>query len=220
MKYGEHLEIAPIGCPWGEITYCERLYNYIFSVKTAEGGGIMVCISVADEYLLPEAQKCGFKHGEHLCFEMETQANIIIRELLDKRIWKIPPRVKNMPEFEKNLNASLKKFHPDYWAEREELSGNTKFKKEFFDKLDKELSDFKCAVLNSDKITIFGLAENISAMMKIYEHFKNDDIYNKKDLEFLLDFENPLAFIAEKLIAYQNSNIAVFDCIIRNINKN
>ena len=91
--------------------------------STPGHGGIMV-ESQAVFYLSAAARKCGFREGGYLCFEEDSQENVVLRELLDKKLWKIPERISNPAAFEQALNEDLQQWNPEYWKARE--SGKTK----------------------------------------------------------------------------------------------
>ena len=57
--------------------------------------------------LSPAAKKCGFKHKGYLCFEEDSQENVALRELLDKKLWKIPDRISDKAAFEEAINRSI-----------------------------------------------------------------------------------------------------------------
>ena len=62
----------------------------------------------------------GFKRcGGYLCFEEDTQEEVVLRELLDKKLWKIPERIKDKTAFEENINRSIKRYNPEYWRARQ-----------------------------------------------------------------------------------------------------
>lgn len=69
--------------------------------------------------LSPVAQKCGFRHNGFLCFEEDTQEDVVLRELLDKKLWAVPDRVKDKAAFEETINKSIRKHNPDYWRVRQ-----------------------------------------------------------------------------------------------------
>ena len=43
----------------------------------------------------------------------------MLRELLDKKLWKIPERIKDEVAFEENINRSIKRYNPEYWRARQ-----------------------------------------------------------------------------------------------------
>ena len=44
---------------------------------------------------------------------------MVLRELLDKKLWKIPDRIKDKAAFEEGINRSIKKYNPEYWRARQ-----------------------------------------------------------------------------------------------------
>ena len=37
--------------------------------------------------LSPAAKKCGFKDKGYICYEEDAQESVVLRELLDKKLW-------------------------------------------------------------------------------------------------------------------------------------
>ena len=87
-------------------------------VSTASHGGTMVANEVA-AVLSPAAKKCGFKDKGYICYEEDAQESVVLRELLDKKLWKIPDRIKDKGQFEEKLNQSIRQYHPEYWRARQ-----------------------------------------------------------------------------------------------------
>ncbi len=100
---------APKSSPWGEVQSCETLCPGVFLVSTASHGGTMVANEVA-AVLSPAAKKCGFKDKGYICYEEDAQESVVLRELLDKKLWKIPDRIKDKGQFEENLNQSIRQY--------------------------------------------------------------------------------------------------------------
>ena len=105
---------APKSSPWGEVQNCETLCPGVFLVSTASHGGTMVANEVA-AVLSPAAKKCGFKDKGYICYEEDAQESVVLRELLDKKLWKIPDRIKDKGQFEEKLNQSIRQYNPEYW---------------------------------------------------------------------------------------------------------
>lgn len=103
---------APKSSPWGEVQSCETLCPGVFLVSTASHGGTMVANEVA-AVLSPAAKKCGFKDKGYICYEEDAQESVVLRELLDKKLWKIPDRIKDKGQFEEKLNQSIRQYHPN-----------------------------------------------------------------------------------------------------------
>ena len=108
----------PNKSPWGAVQTCDTLCHGVFLVSTASHGGTMVSNDVA-AILSPAAKRCGFRRGGYLCFEEDTQEEVVLRELLDKKLWKIPERIKDKAAFEENINRSIKRYNPEYWRARQ-----------------------------------------------------------------------------------------------------
>lgn len=104
--------------PWGEVQTCDTLCPGVFMVSTASHGGTMVAKDMT-AVLSPAAYKCGMKVGGYLCFEEDAQESVVLRELLDKKLWSVPDRIKDKAAFEENINNSLRQYNPDYWFSRQ-----------------------------------------------------------------------------------------------------
>ena len=109
----------PTLSPWGEVQTCDILCPGVFLVSTASHGGTMVAKDMTSA-LSPAARKCGFRQGGYLCFEEDSQESVVLRELLDKKLWDIPDRIKDRDAFEENINKSLREYNPDYWRARQQ----------------------------------------------------------------------------------------------------
>ena len=79
----------------------------------------MVALDMA-AILSPAARKCGLRMGDYLCFEEDCDENIVLRELLDKKLWQIPDRIRDRAAFEENINRALREHHPEYWRSRQQ----------------------------------------------------------------------------------------------------
>lgn len=109
----------PALSPWGDVQTCDTLCPGVFLVSTASHGGTMVAQEMS-AVLSPAARKCGFKMGGYLCYEEDCDENVVLRELLDKRLWSIPDRIRDKAAFEENINRSLREYHPEYWRSRQQ----------------------------------------------------------------------------------------------------
>ena len=109
---------SPKISPWGDVQTCDTLCPGVYLVSTASHGGTMVAKDIA-AMLSPAALKCGFKQDGYICFEEDCQENVAFRELLDKKLWKIPDRVRDKGAFEENINKSIREYNPDYWRARQ-----------------------------------------------------------------------------------------------------
>jgi len=108
----------PEKSPWGKVQTCDTLCPGVFLVSTASHGGTMIAKDMAAA-LSPAARKCGFKQGGYLCFEEDSQEDVALRELLDKKLWAVPDRIKDKAAFEENINQSVREYNPDYWRIRQ-----------------------------------------------------------------------------------------------------
>ena len=109
---------TPKNSPWGMVEACDTLYPGVFMVSIEGHGGTMVSEHIA-AILSPAAQKSGFKLGGYICFEQNTHELVVQRELLDKKLWAIPGRVRDKAAFEENMNNILRRHNPDYWRSRQ-----------------------------------------------------------------------------------------------------
>jgi len=109
---------SPKDSPWGEVEYSDTLCSGVFLVSTIGHGGVMVAKDM-ELILSPAARKYGQRKNGFLCYEEDTEESIVMRELLDKKLWEIPDRIQDKAAFEESINKTLKKYHPDYWRSRE-----------------------------------------------------------------------------------------------------
>ena len=107
----------PTQSPWGKVQHCDILCPGVFMVSTEGHGGIMVSKDMT-ALLSPAAKKCGEKKGGYLCFEEDCQASVVMRELMDKKLW-TPDHTSDKAGFEKMLNDSIIRYNPDYWRSRQ-----------------------------------------------------------------------------------------------------
>ncbi len=105
----------PASSPWGKIQHCNKKHPGVFEVSTAGHGGIMVNEKAAAELLSPAAVNCGFKERGFICFEEDTQTAVVIKEMLDKNLWKIPEHFKDGKEkYAEIINDSVARWNPEY----------------------------------------------------------------------------------------------------------
>jgi len=107
----------PRESPWGYVQHCDTLCPGVFMVSTEGHGGIMVSKEMT-AILSPAAKKCGDKYFGYLAYEEDCQANIVMRELMDKKLW-TPNHTTDKAGFEQRLNDSIVKYNPDYWRSRQ-----------------------------------------------------------------------------------------------------
>ena len=108
----------PEKSPWGKVQTCDVLCPGVFMVSTASHGGTMVAKEVA-AILSPAARKCGFQQRGYLCYEEDSQESVVLRELLDKKLWKVPDRIRDKAAFEENINQSIREYNPEYCRSRQ-----------------------------------------------------------------------------------------------------
>lgn len=190
----------PKNTPWGNVQTCKELCNGVFDVGTEHNGGIMVVISQVDSLLPPAAQECGFKENGYLCFEDGSSADVVMRELLDKKLWAMPSDIADKAAFEKSINEPIMLYHPAYWQDREQRLAEriTPLKQQLVDRLDKNLADYHAHIMGFDKRSIIEMADRISTVADAHtyavEHFSFDD---EDNVRYLLQFQNPLEVIAD-----------------------
>ena len=112
--------------PWGKVQTCDTLCPGVFLVSTASHGGTMVSKEVA-AFLSPAAKKCGFRQGGYLCFEEDCDAQVALRELMDKKMIQAPVNERFGPgAYEAVINSSVQIHHPEYWQAREKAISEQK----------------------------------------------------------------------------------------------
>ena len=80
----------------------------------------MVRRELAEKIFRKEAMGCGFVAGGYLCFEEDCDAQVALRELLDKKMIKVPVNEHFGPgAYEAVINSSVQIHHPEYWQARE-----------------------------------------------------------------------------------------------------
>lgn len=112
------IHMNPDFSPWGKIDWSETLIPGIDMVATPSHGGIMVSRE-ASFMLTPAARKCGHWQDGYLCFEEDTEENIVLRELLDQNLWQIPDRIQDRAAFQASIDRVIQDYHPEYWKARE-----------------------------------------------------------------------------------------------------
>ena len=116
----------PNKSPWGAVQTCDTLCPGVFLVSTASHGGTMVSNEVA-AFLSPAAKRCGFRRGGYLCFEEDCDAQVALRELMDKKMIQAPVNERFSPgAYEAVINSSVQIHHPEYWQAREKAISEQK----------------------------------------------------------------------------------------------
>ena len=110
--------MAPDFSPWGKIDWSETLAPGFEMVATPSHGGIMVSRD-ASFMLSAAARKCGSWNGGYLCFEEDAAEYVVLRELLDMKLWQIPDRIIDRAAFEESIDQNIRKYNPGYWSARE-----------------------------------------------------------------------------------------------------
>ena len=70
-------------------------------------------------------------------------------------------------------------------------------KQELFDRLDANMSDYRKNIMSASKEDIFGMAEDIASRYAAREYMKTAYDFKTGEVEFLLQFQDPLSLIAE-----------------------
>lgn len=104
--------------PWGEIQDSTTLIPGMELVSTASHGGIQVTPEAA-MMLSSAARKCGFREDGYLWFEEDCQEQVVLRELLDRKLWTPPAHIKDPAAFERDIDRSIQRHQPEYWHARE-----------------------------------------------------------------------------------------------------
>ena len=68
-----------------------------------------------EDFISSAALRYGQRSNGFICFEQDTDEDIVLRELLDKKLWDIPDRVRDRAAFEERINNALREHHPEYW---------------------------------------------------------------------------------------------------------
>ena len=77
--------------------------------------------------LSPAAQRYGFWEGGYLCFEEDCDAQVALRELMDKKMIQAPVNEYFGPgAYEAVINSSVQIHHPEYWQAREKAISEQK----------------------------------------------------------------------------------------------
>ena len=114
------MSYEPAYSPWGLIQTRKTLYPGFFDVSTASHGGIMVAREFVTGNLSPAAQRYGFWEGGYLCFEEDSDAQIVLRELMDRGLYTAPVNEYFGPgEYCKCIDDTIRVCHPDYWRAHE-----------------------------------------------------------------------------------------------------
>ena len=99
---------APSYSPWGNIQECETLCPGVYCVSTPGHGGIMVRRELAEKIFRKEAMGCAFVEGGYLCFEEDCDAQVALRELMDKKMIQAPVNERFGPgAYEAVINSSV-----------------------------------------------------------------------------------------------------------------
>ena len=114
------MSYEPAYSPWGPIQTRKTLCPGFFDVSTASHGGIMVSRCAVAGNLSAAAQRCGFWEYGFLCFEEDCDAQVVLRELMDRGLY-IPPvnEYFGPGEYSRCIDNIIRVSHPEYWRARE-----------------------------------------------------------------------------------------------------
>lgn len=101
----------PETSPWGEIQHCMPICHGVYQVITASHGGVMLTARLAKALLPSKASACGFRDGRYLCFEEDCQATVVLLELLDKGLHKVPKWVEPH-QYRAALESCVERYFP------------------------------------------------------------------------------------------------------------
>ncbi len=94
--------------------------HYFSDLFSAQHGGVMVRRELAEKVFRKEAMGCGFIASGYLCFEEDNDAQVALRELMDKKMIQAPVNGRFAPgAYEAVINSSVQIHHPEYWQARE-----------------------------------------------------------------------------------------------------
>ena len=111
----------PIFSPWGHIQTRRTLCPGVFEVSTASHGGIMAAKGAVSSIFSEAAQKCGFWERGYLCFEEDCDAQVALRELMDRGLYIAPINQYFGPgEYDACIDSIIQFSHPDYWKAHED----------------------------------------------------------------------------------------------------
>ena len=111
--------------PWGEVQHCRELCPGVFQVSTAGHGGIMA--RTERSVFSTAAKKYGVRESGYLCFEEDNDAQVALRELMDKKMIQAPVNGRFAPgAYEAVINSSVQIHHPEYWQAREKAISEQK----------------------------------------------------------------------------------------------
>jgi len=111
------MSALPRTSPWGEVQHCEKLIDGVFLVSTAGHGGVMVRKNASD-FLSPEARRIGLNERNYLSFEEDCEEQVVLYELLEKRLWELPERIADKTGYVESIMRSLMRWQPEYWEKR------------------------------------------------------------------------------------------------------
>ena len=192
----------PSTSPWGKIQSCKTIYPGVFGVSTEGHGGIMVKADTAYEILSPAALKCGRRERGYICFEEDCDASVVIREMLDKNIWKIPAHFKgDADKYNEIINASLIQWNPEYWEARGNILPLEVLEIRLAERFQQNFTDYCEAVMGRKGepgfLDYLKDSTEIAAMNNSFSYLKREHKYELPEVQYLLKFTNPLMVIAD-----------------------
>lgn len=210
----------PYTSPWGSIQHCHKIIPGVFEVSTAGHGGIMVDAGIAEELLSPAAIKCGFRERGYFCFEEDCDASVVIRELLDKDLWKVPSYfTRGKEEYEKIINRSLIQWNPEYWEARGNKLPFEALEKRLLDRINGNFSEYCDSLLKlidrPDFPDYLKNSKEVAAVNDVYSYIMKVHKFSEPEVQCLLQHQNPLMAIAESWLPYKG--ITDISSVIRDI---
>ena len=150
---------------WGEVQECTEIANGVFQVSTPSHGGMMIAADLAEQVLSLEAIDIGYYEDGFYSFEEDCNAQVPLRELLDKGVVEKEQYFKgNGEEFNQALNETIARSHHKYWALHEkagltEKSEITPDNLEVGDKFSFDDKEYEVYSLSADK-AVLGFKDN------------------------------------------------------------
>jgi len=98
----------------------------------------------------------------------------------------------NYFEYNEKHKELIKQLNADLFVPYEE-----KLKGQLIDRLNTNMADYRETMLDMDKNDIIEMAGNINATMQAHAYMTNHYDYDEDEMEFLLEFQNPLEAVAD-----------------------
>ena len=106
---------------------CPGFETFGADVQQAREAVKMSRRELAEKVFRKEAMGCGFIASGYLCFEEDNDAQVALRELMDKKMIQAPVNGRFAPgAYEAVINSSVQIHHPEYWQAREKAISEQK----------------------------------------------------------------------------------------------